>query len=328
MILSAVSLTDMQACVRRPVLSADWEVLRFRPKQLLDACLRKGIMAVSGGEDAAAVARTIRTEFLQAAANPGMETRAGADSFKIAMDSCAVIETVLRAAGRMEVTKLGECGAININPSVAWQPLAFWGADEQMHRFITIDRWTEDDLARELHGWYVVGDMAVTKLPMTLHVIEIGQTRDGRRASAWARGWRHPTMRNAQRIRFLHKDGTTFKGWTPVWLADEKSLDAGEWVEAMWREGAAQRLWHTISVAMPTEAQRAETVRQVLSEAARMSVLISERRSATWRALPMARAACDGIVPCAWQGACYGESDNLASTGLYILREKSILRVA
>lgn len=326
MILSASTLTDLQSCPRKPLLSADWEILHLRPKQLLDGAIRKGILAISQGGDAAEVAKLMRAEFLQAAANPGMATSPGTDSYKLAMDLCAMIETILRASARVGLPKLSEskkvkCGAL------MWQPLAFT-AEDGLHRIVTIDRWTETDLARELHSWYVVGDMAVTGLPLTIHVIEIGQSRGGRRASAWARGFRHPTMKNAQRIRFLHKDGTTFKGWTPVWLADESSLDAGEWVDAMMREGAVARLWHTIPVAMPTDAQRAETVRQILAEGARASVLISERRSTPWSALPMARAACDGMVPCPWQGACYGGDSNLTNTGLYILREKGILRVA
>jgi hypothetical protein len=216
---------------------------------------------------------------------------------------------------------------IKLNSTVEWSPLAF-AAPDGLHRIVTIDRWAEADLARELHSWYVVGDMAVTGLALTIHVIEIGQQRGGRRASAWARGWRHPTMRNTKRIRFAHKDGSTFKGWTAVWLADEANLDAGEWVDIMFAEGAAQALWKTISIAVPTPEQAATTVRDILVEASRASVLISERRSATWRTLPMSRASCDGMIPCGWQSACYGSDNNLTNTGLYILRDKGILRVA
>jgi hypothetical protein len=327
MILSASSIIDLQACARRPVLSADWEILKFRPKRLLDACLRQGIMRITQGEDAAAVAAAMRAEFVQAAANPGMDTRRGDDPYRIAMDLCAMLETILRAAARMGLPALTESPVVRLNSATEWSPLAFAAADG-LHRIITIDRWTEEDLARELHSWYVVGDMAATELPLTIHVIEIGQSRNGRRASPWARGWRHPTMRNAKRIRFAHKDGTTFKGWIPVYLADERDLDPAEWVDAMFTEGVAQAAWRTIPIAMPSAEQAAETVRQILAEAARMSVLISERRSCGWRELPMSRAACDGMTPCGWQGACYGVDNNLTNSGLYVLRNQSILRVA
>jgi len=327
MILTAASLTDLQSCSRKTLLSADWEIIHLRPKQLLDGVLRKGILAISQGGDAAEVVKGARAEFLQAAANPGMVTPPGVDSYKLAMDLCALLDTILRAAGRMGLPRLDEHPEIKLNSMISWQPLAFTSADG-LHRIVTIDKWSEADLARELHSWFVAGEMAATGLDMTIHVIEIGQSRNGRRASPWARGWRHPTMKNAKRIRFLHKDGTTFQGWIPVWLADEQSLDAAEWVDAMFAEGAPGRLWHDVPVARPTEAQRGETLRQILAEGARASVLISERRSTTWDALPMTRAACDGMVPCAWQGACYGVDTNLASTRLYMPREKGILRVA
>jgi hypothetical protein len=326
MILNASSLTDLQACPRRIVLSADWEILKFRPKRLLDAVLRTGILRISQGEDAAEVAKAARAEFLQAAANPGMDTARGADPYQIAMDLCAMVTTILRAAGRMGLARMEESAVVRLNSATEWAPLAFTGEDG-LHRIVTIDRWTEDDLVRELHGWFVAGDMAATGLPLTLHVIEIGQQRGGRRASAWARAWRHPTMRNASRLRFLHKDGTTFKGWNPVWLADEPSLDPAAWVDIMFAEGAAQRLWHRIPVAIPSAAQAADTIRQILAEGARASVLISERASAGWRSLPMCRAACDGYgsVPCGWQGACYDTVENLTTTGLYVLRDRGRL---
>jgi hypothetical protein len=328
MILTASSIVDLQSCPRKTLLSADYEILHLRPKQLLDACLRKGILAISRGEDVAATVKQMRMEFLQAAANPGMATPTGTDSYKLAMDLCAMLDTILRAAARMGLPHLGEHPGIKLNSGITWQPLAFTSADG-LHRIVTIDRWSEADLVRELHSWFVAGDMATTGLDMTIHVIEIGQSRNGRRASAWARGWRNPVMKNANRIRFIHKDGTSFKGWIPVWLADERDLDVDGWVGAMFKEGAAQRLWHTIPVAMPTEAQRAETMRQILGEGARASVLISERGSAPWSSAPMVRAACDGLgVPCGWQGACYGNGNDLVSIGLYIVREKGILRVA
>lgn len=340
MILTATSISDLQSCPRKTLLSTDWEILHLRPKQLLDATLRKGILAISQGNDPGGVAKAMRAEFLQAAANPGMTTPPGTDSYKLAMDLVAMLETILRAAGRMGLPRLDEHPGIKLNSTLSWQPLAF-AADDGLHRIITIDKWTEADLARELHSWYVVGDMAATGREMTIHVIEIGQTRNGRRASAWARGWRHPTMKNARRIRFLHKDGTTFQGWDAVWLADEMGagMSADAWVDAMFAEGAPERLWHRIPVAMPTDRQRAETVRQILAEGARASVLISERRSTPWGALPMVRGSCDGLgVPCGWQGACYGgggsgdgddaKDNNLVSVGLYIPREKGILRVA
>jgi hypothetical protein len=326
MILSASSLTDLQSCPRKILLSTDWEILKLRPKQMLDSCLRRGILSITQGGDAAAIAEQFKLEFLQAAANPGMDTPRGAKPYEIAKDHVAMIQTILRAAKRMGLPVLRESPVVPLTSTTDYQPLAFTDG-VMLHRIITVDRWDDAALSRELHSWYTIGDQAVTGLPLTLHVIETGQTRNGRRASPWARGWRHPTLRNAHRIRFLHKDGSTFKGWTPVWLADERELDAEEWVEAMWREGAVAACWKDIAVASPTMAQRSTTLGQLRLEAHHMSVLISERQSNPWSALPMHRGSCDGMVPCGWQEACYRNGTDVQQSGLYQSKMQGNLRV-
>src|SRR4029077_996989 len=125
MILPAASLSDLQSCPRKTLLSTDWEILHLRPKQLLDGCLRKGILAISQGGDVGETVKGVRAEFLQAAANPGMATAPGVDSYKLAMDLCAMLETILRAAARMGLPHLGEHPGIKLNSTTLWQPLAF-----------------------------------------------------------------------------------------------------------------------------------------------------------------------------------------------------------
>ena len=98
MILDARTLTTLQSCPRRFLLEADYEVLRWRPKALLDACLRRGIAAISNGADAGATTSMMKVEFMQVAANPGIEVAYGANPYVIAKDYCAMLDTVLRAA--------------------------------------------------------------------------------------------------------------------------------------------------------------------------------------------------------------------------------------
>jgi hypothetical protein len=198
-----------------------------------------------------------------------------------------------------------------------WAPMAHV-AGQTLHRWITIDHWGADDLSRELHSWRTLGDMVVTKLPMVIHVICIGQVRNGRRASAWARAWKHPTMPSLQ-MRFKGKTPGAFKGWKPLYFADTH-VDADAWVEQMWKEGAAQDLITHISVKMPTPAQCAEVLRDILAESAEMKILIDE--STPWSVLPMSRNSCDGIAPCPFQSVCYGDNvTDINNLGLYRKRE-------
>lgn len=326
MIFDAKRLTDLQSCPRKLLLHTDYEVLRWRAHSLLDACLRIGIQRITNGMDPAAVATEAKGLFLQTAANPGLDAPYGADTYKLAKDSCAMLDTILRAAARWALPALVDSPTVRLNSSVEWAPLAAMDAGGELHRIVTVDRWDEGALARELHSWYVFGDICATRHSMTLHAIEIGQTRKGRRASAWARGWKHPAMPNL-RMRFVRADGSAFNGWKPMYLADYPHSDVQLWVDQMYEEGVAQALVHHIPVAVPEESVVADTLRQMMIEARRADVLISERASTPWSALPMSRAACDGpLVPCAWQYACHQTVTDLSTIGLYVARNRDMLR--
>jgi hypothetical protein len=328
MILSASTISVLQACPRRFLLEADWLVIKWRAKALFDACLRTAILEISAGKSPAEAAKDAKSQFLQVAANPGLDLPYGTDSYKVAKDYSAMLDTILRAAARWNLPKLAEHPAVVLNSAVSWQPLAAVDEAGELHRFITLDRWTDADLSRELHGWGVFGDVAITGKPMTIHVVEVGQIRNGRRSSAWARAWKHPTMGNTMKIHFAHKDGSTFKGWTPYYLMDHPDEDIDAWVEVMYKEGVAQRLVQHVGVAVPPQEVCDDTRRQVMQEATRARVLLSERSSTRWNALPMSRGACDGFVPCPWQAACHQAVTDLATTGLYQIKTKAMLAVA
>lgn len=323
--LDAKKLTDLQSCPRKLLLHTDWEILRWRAKSLLDACLRVGIQRISCGAEPAAIAVEMKGLFLQSAANPGLDAPYGADTFKLAKDSCAMLDTILRAAARWSLPQLVDSPTVKLNSTIEWAPLAAMDASGELHRFVTVDRWDEGELSRELHSWYVFGDICATRRPMTLHAIEIGQTRKGRRASAWARGWKHPSMPNL-RMRFVRADGSAFNGWKPMYLADYPNSNVDVWVAQMFDEGVAQSLVHHVPIALPDDNVIADTLRQMMMESRRADVLISERSSTPWSALPMSRGECDGIVPCSWQYACHQSITDLSTTGLYVARNRDMLR--
>ena len=325
--IDAAQLTEYQSCRRRFVLSHDYRPIKWRPKSLFDACLRAGIQMLSTGADAASIATDATSRFMQTAANPGMDMVG--NPYIVAKDYCAMLQTVLRSVERARVPKLSDVPAARFNSQVAWKFLSHADDTGTLHRWVTVDHWGDDDIARELHGWYVFGDMVMAQQPMTLHVIEIGQIRTGRgiarRASLWARAWRHPTMPSL-RIRFRRNDGEGFQGWQPYYLADHSDADPAEWVDGMWKEGAAQLLMHEVSVRLPGPDIIADTQRQIMWEATGMRETARDRGSSTWMALPMSRAACDGMVPCPFQTACYqSEPVDIETLGLYQPRGLSIV---
>lgn len=319
MILSAKSLTSLQRCPRQFLLEADFTPIRIRPKGLFDHILRSALVTLSNGAAAKDCAADARAEFLESCANPGMDLPRGADSYRIALDYCAMLDTILRSATKWRLPALSASPPVRLSGVSDWQPDAYADDAKTLHRIITVDGWGEGDRARELHGWGVVADLCLLNLPLIIHVIEIGRMREGRRASPWARAWRHPAMPNL-RMRFAKKDGgQSFKGWIAYYLADHRDESADDWVAQMEKEGAAQSAIHTLRVDPPDDATRGEVLSQLRVEASRASVLIAERGSAGWRAQPMSRGACDIPFPCVWQHACYEPVTPPQNTGLYRL---------
>lgn len=316
MVLDAASLGEWESCRRKYLLSQAWRPLRWRPKALYDACLRSALISIVQDHlPAAAAAADARAAFLQSAANPGLDITT--DPYLAARDWCAMLDTTLRALARAGLPpQLKVAPPVRLNSRVEWAPLAQFDG-QSLHRWLTIDHWSESNLARELHSWRVMGDVAITKLPMVVHVVEIGQVRNGRRASPWVRGWKHPTMPSLP-MRFKGKLPGAFKNWKPIYM-DEARVDAYAWVEQMEAEGITKDLIHQISVKVPSDAQCAMVVRDVLSETIRIQEVTEERTP--WDALPMSRNACDFPLPCPFQYVCYGDGlVQIENLGIYQAR--------
>lgn len=319
MAIDAARIGEYQTCRRRFLLNTDWRVLRWRPKALFDACLRQAIYTLARAQDAdlSIATSTAVARFMETAAQPGLDVPYGSNPFVLAKDWTAMLSTILPSVVRRGLTPLADAPSVKLNGTVVWQPRAWQGTDSRLHRWVTVDHWGQADLVRELHSWWTLGDIAATRLPMTIHVIEIGQTRNGRRQSPWARAWKHPAM-PALRLRFKRVDGSEFRGYVPFYLADQSRVDAEAWVDQMWQERAADPLMHDVAVDVPDAATCDIVTRDILAEAAAMRDLLTDRQSTPFYVLPMTRTACDGFVPCSWQSVCYAPQVTDPSTlGLY-----------
>src|SRR5271156_1783317 len=211
-----------------------------------------------------------------------------------------MLDTVLRVLTKSPLMSLHEVKDLQITDSIAWRTSAHADDSGTLHRWITVDDWGEGDISRELHSWWVMGDIAVNRVPMTIHVIEIGQVRAGRRASPWARAFRHPTM-PGMHVRFKKTSGEEFGGlWQTIYLGDASNqLDPDTWAGIMWKEGAAQERIHHLNVNCPSDAICVDTLDQIIAEIGAIETL-----KGTWSTLPMSRNHCDTYVPCPFQSAC------------------------
>ena len=319
--LDATLLTTYQSCRRKFILNSQWRSLRWRPKALFDACLRRAIVQISSGADPVAMATEAKAAFMQTAAEPGLDVLG--NPFVIARDWCVMLDTILRAIGKLTLLCIKDVASVRLNSQFSWSPLAHQDDSGQLHRWITVDSWSDDDLMREMHSWYVTGDIALTRMPMMLHVIVIGRMYKGRRASPWARAWQHPGIPTL-RLRFKH-----FENWKPVYLADRPGdEDADSWVEQLYKEGVVPSLMHHVMVNVPSVAVCIDTQQQVMLEASAMRDLLNDTSLASYRAVPMSRPACDGMVPCHFQPVCFNDKlVTIDSLGLYKERESSYAAV-
>lgn len=307
MILSPDRLYFWQECKRRFVIETDWKVAKMRPKVLFDACLREGIFKLCSGTAVERVIEEATGNLLALAANPGMDVIAGRAPYELAKDLCAMLTTILIAMSRMTLLVLKDPGIVKLTDSVSWQVKAWADESGVLHRWATVDMLDEDRRAAEIHNWQTAGDMAAMNAPMSIHVIEIGRQKNGRYVSPWSRGFRHPAMSSLP-LRFNKKDGGTLTGWTPVFLAESQE-DPSAWVDTMQRDGAVTALMHELRLREFSNTVRNDQIAQILNEAAAAAKVEQDRTGMTWRALPMSRSACDGMVPCPMQPACYGPQD-------------------
>jgi len=311
--LDAASIDAYQRCRRRHVLAADWRYARWRPRSLFASCLRHAAAALAAGTPSDAVATDAVTEFMTAAADPGLDVL-GVDPYRVARDWTAMLETVVLTLGMVGVGRCENVPTASLMPNLTWRFGSQRAADGTLARWVVTDRWDEAALTRELHSWWTMGDVAVARRPMRLRVVELGQSRQGRHTGAWSRAWRHPGLRHLP-LRFRLATGKPPKDWKPVWLADLSDVDAADWAEQAWREGATRDLLHEVEVRVPSDATCEDTVRQMVAVAGEMVALAG----ADWREQPMSRGACDGpFVPCPFAAACYTENlVSVDSLGLY-----------
>jgi hypothetical protein len=321
MILDAHAMTTWQSCQRRHALEADWRVIRWRPSHLFANLLRRAIFSLSNAGDWESLAADAKASFLQTAANPGLDLPPGANPYTIARTWSGMFDTILASVAKTPLLTVRESPAIALSPSVTWQPRSWRDESGQLHRWLTIDDWDESAFAREMHSWRTIGDIAATRSPMMIHVIEIGRATAGGRSCPWSRAWRHPGLRTLP-YRFRKPTGGELSsGWLPYHYNDTRD-DAMEWAGRLVAEGEYERATHHLMMESPTDAQASAVVRDVLVE----SLAMRNSAERSWRDIPMSRGACDAWTPCPYLPACYGnDTSDLVTLGLFQRRGKDTL---
>ena len=293
MILSAPSLTTWDRCDRRWIFEQHWRPRRWHPKALFDKVLRGAILALSSGVDKAKVSLGAVTEFQRIAADPGLDLLT--DPWTLAGDYCAMLRTIVEKVSRGILLTIRPGPKIDLG-GLEWQATAFQDESGTLHRWATVESIDPDTLARELHSWAVFGDVAAASVPMVLHLVEIGTTRNGHRHSPWCRIYKHPAIPG--RYKFRSVQGRKLAGgWEPKWLSQMRDFDISLWVDLM-DQDELQLMQHFQVKQPPTEAvERWRT--QLAAQASQMSPN-TDPFSILGR-----RGSCDWPTICPWQHVCF-----------------------
>ena len=325
MIISPIDVIRFQTCPRRWALEREWKVIRRRPKSIFDSCLREAVVRLSAGANPESTRAEARAQLMTEAAEPGMLLPEGAEPYVIASDLCAMLDTVLTAVSRLTLLQLDPTHTIPLPDSDhSYRPLSLADESGCLHRWLTVDAWDDDAATRELHSWLTAADMAVCDAPLTLHVVVIGSRRNGRQQSPWCRAALQP-IRNSFRFLVPPTIHDGFRNpkpcpedWRRVWYADLADADPERWVDAMIKDQIMPRLLLHPAIAEFPPAVRRQTLQHLQALAEQMDRTARELRDAPAEqapdqpgppepamSLPMARSACDGMVPCPWARACY-----------------------
>lgn len=165
-----------------------------------------------------------------------------------------IVTYLLRPDAEWERPENGEVG------DQAWVSSAFLSNSHQnLRRVYLTDSWNESKLLAVANSWEVLGEMAVYEVPMYLHVISLGASRDGRRHGPLSKGMTHPVSNG---LRFQRRDGMEFtKGWKPIFREDS-GFDLEEWIEVMTEDDVLTQTLQIIPFDPPKEAKR---VREIIS---------------------------------------------------------------
>jgi hypothetical protein len=214
------ALNEDDHCRREAILGQSWERASLTPTQLLYRGIESGLTS-----DAKDPGQHAGDRVMGMAVSRPIETPQE-DLLGLAEHTAALADMIvwlLRTEGAWQRPAPVQVG------DHLWEPDCFMGPNQSLRRVVLVDRWTDDRAIAESFDWRTM-EAAIYGMPMTLVVVVLGASRDGRRHGPLAKGWLHPV---SQQLRFRKRDGAGFDGdWKPIFRENFKG-DREEWLEQL-----------------------------------------------------------------------------------------------
>lgn len=315
MTLDAISVESFERCRRQWAFTQEYEMIRVTPMGTLYKALHLTLTSPFPLWESQA-AMIAKDSVMHEAGERGVWTNAS-DPYRQMKHYSALAEVLAR------ILRQPSAEPLEIHPLVKigdhqWQPQSYLiDGGMRLMRIVICDHWDDDRQLAELHSWRTVGDVSSTGLPMTLRILVIGQSQEGRRHSFWTKGQQHP--RNKQ-LRFTRKHAKSegFAGsWQTVWR-EESGISAQVWLEQMARDGVLKELAFNRQVKVPSKEQREKALTDIARIGHEMELVRFEKAAHCLE--PMTRSACDDPIrgQCPFQCVCFSPIEiSPADTGVF-----------
>ncbi len=309
--LNGYTIGQFQKCKRPHAIYRTHRLAKWRPQSLAGSCLRMAIFNLSNGVDPQKVSSQAVNYFMSNARNPGLDIT-GIDTYTLAADYCAIIRNVLEYLSRLTLLPLHEVSPISLTSTIYWQFLSHMDETGSLHRWDFVD-YIPEDITPELHSWEVFGDIAAADVPMTLHLVAIGQRKAQHQHSPWCKVYTHPSLKNV--YRFQKKGGGKLEGeWKPIWYSGNSQNSPKQWVNSMLQDNAIDGLIRHISIKEVSKKHQELFERDAVTEGELMEQIHKSKTDP--RDLSMSRYACDHPFVCPHQLFCYTNA-TLDNAGIY-----------
>ena len=242
-VTSADKLLAIDRCPRSAFWGQSWEAPALHPNEVLRRAVDAGLL--TDEEDPGQLAGDMVMTF---AAERTLDIEGSQYTCAIHNAALAdIIVTAIRGSGPSWARPADlAIGTLNWESSSFLDP-----SGVRLHRVLLADRWSEDRFRSEMHSWKGLGEISVYGMPQTLHVVLIGQRRDGRHYSPWSKAWLHPRTRC---LRIKKRTGE-FDGskWIECWR-ETADISRDHWLDQMKEDHVMHDVFFEKDISVPDPA--------------------------------------------------------------------------
>jgi len=289
---TAELLTAFEECPRKAFWMQSWQRSRMDASQMLQAAIRAGVT-------------TERKDFGEAAgeecyglgSDPGLQSEHYDVHGEVIHLAC-IADLLVTAIRKPTDRPWGIPEPIRMGEGSLWASSAYLDhSGSHLRRVVLVSNWSDDRHYSECRSWFSLGNVCVYHLPMQLVVIVLGQSREGKRHSAWAKGLLHPVNK---KLRFRKKNavGEPFKSsWEQIWREDHDEITTHDWLQTMLDDGVLTDLCFNVNISVPEKS----ACQSILDMAARKLEKLEKMKS-----LPDPQlTGCDWPKPCVFRVPCH-----------------------